>query len=210
MTYRNEILATVRRLLVSLLSLVRPSFKSIRSVLKSERSCEPFRCVLRPELPGMEQPFAGMLGRGCKAEASAGRRMRGMWKRRVRRRKRRGTKARKRERERGRASSNALQRQGGNTTGEERRQTAALRLGLALTRTCARTCSSVLIDRYRAPSSGLGVVGRCWESKCRIKNHLLSQVHHSVETFSIKRPLFPRPLCPTISDHIYAQDQLLS
>lgn len=104
MTYRNEILATVRRLLVSLLSLVRPSFKSIRSVLKSERSCEPFRCVLRPELPGMEQPFAGMLGRGCKAEASAGRRMRGMWKRRVRRRKRRGTKARKEERERERAS----------------------------------------------------------------------------------------------------------
>lgn len=59
-----------------------------------------------------------------------------------------------RERESGRASSNALQRQGGNTTGEERRQTAALRLGLALTRTCARTCSSLLIDRYRAPSSG--------------------------------------------------------
>lgn len=109
MTYRNEILATVRRLLVSLLSLVRPSFKSIRSVLKSERSCEPFRCVLRPELPGMEQPFAGMLGRGCKAEASAGRRMRGMWKRRVRRRKRRGTKARKEERERERERASEQQ-----------------------------------------------------------------------------------------------------
>lgn len=107
MTYQNEILATVRRLLVSLLSLVRPSFKSIRSVLKSERSCEPFRCVLRPELPGMEQPFAGMLGWGCKAEASAGRRMRGMWRRRVRRRKRRGTKARKEEREREREGERA-------------------------------------------------------------------------------------------------------
>lgn len=117
---------------------------------------------------------------------------------------------RKRERERGRASSNALQRQGGNTTGEERRQTAALRLGLALTRTCARTCSSLLIDRYRAPSSGWRVVGRCWESKSRIKNHLLRQVYHSVETSSIKRPLFPRLLCPTISDHMYAQNQLLS
>jgi len=38
MAYRNEILATVRFLPVSLLSPVRFSFKSIRSVLKSDQN----------------------------------------------------------------------------------------------------------------------------------------------------------------------------
>ncbi|XP_074550168.1 uncharacterized protein LOC141807851 [Halichoeres trimaculatus] len=46
----------------------------IRSVLqiRSEQIGAPFRCVLRPELPGMERPFASVLCRGCKPETSGG------------------------------------------------------------------------------------------------------------------------------------------
>ncbi|KAL7373188.1 hypothetical protein ABVT39_000869 [Epinephelus coioides] len=124
MTYRNEILATVsvRLPLVSLLPLGPPLFQVNPQCaqIRSQRSGAPFRCVLRPELPGMERPFAGILGRGCKAEASARGGGGGCGRDGGGRGEALGTKARKKEREREREeSSKALQRRGGNTAGEE-------------------------------------------------------------------------------------------
>ncbi|KAF3703469.1 hypothetical protein EXN66_Car019157 [Channa argus] len=113
-THYNEPLNLGNRNSVTNLNLI----KIADSQIRSERSGAPCRCVLRPELPGIERPFAGMLDRGCEAEASAGKR-RGMCKRRMRgrgehrwRRKRRGTgyeseKERKREEERGEQQSTA-------------------------------------------------------------------------------------------------------
>lgn len=65
MTYRNEILVTARdRLpLVSLLPLYPPLFQVSRACLDQIRT---EACVLLPELPETERPFAGMLGPGLK------------------------------------------------------------------------------------------------------------------------------------------------
>lgn len=72
MTYRNKILVTAS----DRFPLVSPVCPRSASLSSQSAACldqiRTERCVLRPELPKIVRPFAGMLGRGCKAEASAG------------------------------------------------------------------------------------------------------------------------------------------
>lgn len=155
MTYRNEILATVsdRLPLVSLLPLVRLSFESIRSVLRSDQS-------------GAVRLFAASCVQSCRGWSdhlpvcwAGGARLRhprgggdGCGKDRGGRGEALGTKARKKEREQ---SGKALQRLGGNTTGEEA-DSSSLSRCRTHSRTRERTRSIDIIRGHGAPSSGGG------------------------------------------------------